>query len=127
MGSKADGVNLTEIRETALGSLGGGQPRPIRKRGYYRALKRGEHWAVLGENTAQLIRQVYGNIFDNVLKENPFLKLAGLSSWLPEDKLKVDAQPATFFGTDRTQVPLLFTLPHKESVWRKLKLFFIGI
>jgi len=25
-GSKADGVNITEIREKALGSLGGGEP-----------------------------------------------------------------------------------------------------
>jgi hypothetical protein len=46
--TKADGLKYAEIRAATLGTLEGGRPdiRPIRKRGYHRALKRGELWAV---------------------------------------------------------------------------------
>lgn len=44
---RADGFKYSEIKsEAATVSLGARPGLPIRKRGYYRALKRGETWAV---------------------------------------------------------------------------------
>lgn len=40
----ADGVKNTESEGHSLGARAGG--RPVRKRGYHRALKRGESWAI---------------------------------------------------------------------------------
>ncbi len=120
MGFKADGVNLTEIRETALGSLGGSQPRSIRKRGYHRALKRGEVWALSQKATFDMINNIIVDLYCPVynayiLTDNPLL---GLSKWLPDP---IHAQQNVFFGTDRTSVPVRF-LP-RPSLWSRIKTF----
>jgi hypothetical protein len=78
MGSEADGLNLVEIRANALGLLGGGQPRSIRKRGYHRALKRGESWAKL-EASIQAMSKQLCNDFYRTTVEGPIL-LNGFSS-----------------------------------------------
>lgn len=50
--------------------------RPIRKRGYYRALKRGELWAVVEARMRQLMDQVGKQFFEiyDPLKPTPFLE-----------------------------------------------------
>ena len=87
-GSKADGVNFTEIRESALGSLGGGEPvfsKPKRKRGYHRALKQCKAWAVLEHETIKLLNtlcyDMYApKIWNDIFTDNA---LSGLSAWVP--------------------------------------------
>lgn len=117
MGFKADGVNMAEIRETALGSLGGGQPRSIRRRGYHRALKRKETWAVAEQTYESMIKDLWADLYsDLIYKPNPFL---GLSKWLPSTYEK------DFFSTDRSTVPLRFGIFPKKSLWSKIKSFFI--
>jgi len=79
--SKADGVNLAKIIGDAQGLLGGGQSEPIRKRGYYRALKRKAPWALLKQSIKGILRDMNASFFKEMLEPN---KLLGLSAWLPE-------------------------------------------
>lgn len=114
MGFKADGVNMAEIRETALGSLGGGQPRSIRRRGYHRALKRKETWAIVEQEYESMIKDLWSDLYsDLIYKPNPFL---GLSAWIP------NTNGENFFGTDRT---VRLRYPSKPSLWSRIKSFFI--
>lgn len=114
MGSKADGVNLAEIRENALGSLGGGQPRSIRKRGYHRALKRGEPWAVCEQAYKEMINGLWADMYRDLVREpNPFL---GLSAWIP------NTNSENFFSTDRT---IRLRYPSKPSLWSRIKKLFV--
>lgn len=51
-----------------------------RKRSYYRALKRGESWAVMEFNLIKM----YGKLAEQIYQEsNPFIKLIGISEGLP--------------------------------------------
>jgi hypothetical protein len=100
MGSEADGLNLAEIRANALGLLRGGQPRSIRKRGYYRALKRGESWAELRYDPST----------------DPLLGFRGLSDWLPYPGADF------YFGLDRTASTRFDRPP--ETLWSRIKSWF---
>jgi hypothetical protein len=115
MGSKADGVNLAETRETALGSLGGGQPRSIRKRGYHRALKRGETWAVCEKAYKEMVNDFCAQFYHDISIGDPIL---GVSAWLPETG-------EDFFGTDRT-VPLKYPAIARKfpAIWSRIKSWF---
>jgi len=125
-GSKADGVNLGEIREIALGSLGGAQPRSIRKRGYHRALKRGEAWAISRKTYEELVSDVLQQLYcpkleEYIMTNNPLL---GLSQWLPEEKYEVKIEyGTTYFGLDRT-TKTRFDLPPPPSLWSRIKSWF---
>ncbi len=72
MGFEADEIKFTEIKENCLGSLKGGSPSiPKRRRGYYRALKRGETWAKL----QKAWRDSFNKVSTNIFYDSPFLKL----------------------------------------------------
>lgn len=116
MVSKADGLNTAEIREDALGLLGGSKPPSIRKRGYHRALKRGELWAVSQKATQDMINNVIVDLYcpvynAYVLTNNPLL---GLSRWLPATDVK------DFFGP-RNIVPIRLSSSPKISLWSRIK------
>jgi hypothetical protein len=109
--SKADGLNLAEIRETALGSLGGSKPPSIRKRGYHRALKRGEAWALNKKAFDQCIIDMNTEMYAKLVYEpNPFL---GLSQWIP-------SAGDNFFGTDRNSIPVRYSHTYKKALWRRI-------
>lgn len=55
-GPKADGLNSNETKREILGPARG--VRPVRKRGYYRALKRGESWAKLKQISDAMIKNM---------------------------------------------------------------------
>lgn len=127
MGSEADGLNLSETTSTVLGSTGGGQPKPIRKRGYHRALKRGEQWAVTKNAWGELLNKFCADFYAPAmsaysLTENPFLKMQGLSAWLPKDKYDVRVEYGNTFGLYRTTVPIRFS--STPSFWSRLKSWF---
>lgn len=129
MGSKADGLNLSETTSNALGSTGGGQPKPIRKRGYHRALKRSEPWAISKKSWGDLLNKFSADMYAPamsayILTDNPFLKMQGLSSWLPSTPYKIEVEPGSYFGLDRTTVPIRFQTPPKKSLWSRLKSLF---
>lgn len=129
MGSKAEGLNLSETTSNALGSTGGGQPKPIRKRGYHRALKRGEQWAVTKNAWGELLNKFCADFYAPamsayILTDTPFLKMQGLSQWLPSTPYKVEVEYGTYFGLDRTPVPIRFQTPPKISVWSRIKYLF---
>ncbi len=54
---------------------------PIRRRGYHRALKRGEAWALMRKGFEDITNKL---MKDMIYKESPFTKLLGLSAWLDE-------------------------------------------
>jgi hypothetical protein len=128
-GSKADGVNFTEIRANALGSLGGGEPVSIRKRGYHRALKSGKQWALYKKSWNDLLNNFCTDFYAPVMQayiltENPFLKMQGLSQWLPKEKSTIKIEYGTeYFGLDRT-AKTRFDLPPPPSLWSRLKTLF---
>lgn len=74
--------------------------KSIRKRGYYRALKREEPWALMTKGMRDiansLCRYLYADeLKDYALKPSPFMtllkkeeKLMGLSAWLPDKNEK---------------------------------------
>jgi len=124
-GSKADGVNITETTSNALGSTGGGEPvfiketKPIRKRGYHRALKSGKQWALIKKSWSDLLNNFCADFYvptmqAYVLTKNPLLKLQGLSQWLPEGELKIKVESGTFWGKESTP----------PSLWSRIKSWF---
>lgn len=48
---------------------------PIRKRGYYRALKRKEPWAVMKQCMTSMMNDFARSLYSDALKEHPLLKL----------------------------------------------------
>jgi hypothetical protein len=52
---EADKLNQAETEGAVLGTVRGSHPRPIRKRGYHRALKRGEAWAVQDQQFKEMM------------------------------------------------------------------------
>lgn len=58
---KADGLNFAEIRDHVLADLGGG--RPFRKRGYHRALKRNEPWALVEKGMRSMVREMVEELY----------------------------------------------------------------
>lgn len=88
-GSKADGLKFTEIRELSLAALEGGSPghkRPIRKRGFHRALKRQEFWAVTQQDLNELCNAALRQYSEQIPSQwERYTKLHGL--------LSTDARP----------------------------------
>lgn len=80
VGLKADGLN-DETKEACLGPLGGVIPtnKSIRKRGYHRALKRGEMWALEKHAIQKYVQSYVDAFYNTVLKDNPFQKMVGLN------------------------------------------------
>lgn len=66
---KADGLKYSEERLVPE-LTSGARPRSIRKRGYHRALKRGELWAVHDKAARSLMQDT---VFDLIYKNNPLL------------------------------------------------------
>lgn len=69
---KADEVKL--VRDGGPSSIGGvpksgAKPRPIRKKGYYRAIKRGEMWAVVSYQTKKMIDDLAKQMFANTIAD----------------------------------------------------------
>lgn len=120
-GSKADGVNFTEMKPSALESVRGGEPVSIRKRGYHRALKSGKEWAIIKYNMnnimCDLTRSFY---YGDLIKPNPFLKLTEFS-WLPNNIV-----PVEYFGLDRTTPAFRLSEEYKpsQSLWSRIKSWF---
>lgn len=63
----ADEIKLTETDGRSHGAPGGG--RPLRKRGFHRALKRGELWALLKQQTSSMLE----TLVRDMLFEKPHL------------------------------------------------------
>ncbi len=61
---KADGLKYSEIKADVLGRLEGGSPRSIRKRGYHRALKRGEMWALIQKESVDMCNRINETMFN---------------------------------------------------------------
>lgn len=79
---KADGLNIVEAKWWTQGITRGDLPRSIRRRGYHRALKRGEAWAVHNSVMEDMMRKMCAELF----KPNPLLeslKIGGLSESIP--------------------------------------------
>lgn len=57
----------------------GGEPK--RKKGYYRALKRKEPWALVRQG----MREIGLKAFQDMLKPSPFLKLIGIKEQLDNE------------------------------------------
>lgn len=53
--------------------------QPIRKRAFYRALKRGEAWAVIEQSSRDNMRRLAESLYADILAPNPFIKLIGIS------------------------------------------------
>lgn len=87
-GSKADGINLAEIRECAVRTLEGSQPdlypknKPKRKRGFHRALKAKKPWAVYEQGIKDMMNRVMQSMFENPDLNCPPNTIYGLSGWL---------------------------------------------
>lgn len=58
--SKADGLNFAEIRERVRLEEGG---RPVRKRGYYRALKRERPWALIQKMSFDVMNDLSNRLY----------------------------------------------------------------
>jgi hypothetical protein len=54
--TEADRTRISETKGGFPGPLRGGEP--IRKRGYYRALKRGEAWAIQKKNMQDMLNTI---------------------------------------------------------------------
>lgn len=76
---KAEGLNLSKIASGCREQAKGGQSEPIRKRGYYRALKRGETWAIMRKTTSDMVnnlcREFFTDYSDNWMKNYKFMGL----------------------------------------------------
>jgi hypothetical protein len=59
----ADGLNYSEIQGLSRDALEGGRPRPIRKRGFHRALRRGIYWAVFQDATVRMVNELSRSFF----------------------------------------------------------------
>jgi hypothetical protein len=77
--SGADGMKLAR-REGSVQPERGAKTKPIRKRGYYRALKRGETWAVLDFQMRCSARRVslmfYREMLEAIKTDIPIVGLA---------------------------------------------------
>ncbi len=102
--NEADVLNQAKARPVSSGN-GGGHPaykiiraEPIRKRGFYRALKRGEHWAVYKDAMDRIIKNLAAGLYnlkpgandffgridhERLDQDRPKTEMIGLSGWLP--------------------------------------------
>lgn len=58
--------------------------KPKRRRGYFRALKRKEAWAVLKKTTDDMLNSLNTEMFKKSLAPHPFLKLMRLTEQIDE-------------------------------------------
>lgn len=59
--------------------------RPVRKRGFYRALAKKQTWAVAEQCFVDIKNQIVKQMYQNILKPNPFLEIVK-----QEDKINLD-------------------------------------
>lgn len=76
---QAENLNPAEIK-AAVSRDEGGNPRPIRKRGWHRALKRKESWAI-GED---IMRKAIQHLCCLLYASHGPLKMRGFAAWLPK-------------------------------------------
>lgn len=62
---------------------------PIRKRGYYRALKAGKSWAVVKKGMNDMMNWIGKEMFNDMIKPNPFIKMIGLKDMLEPMEVKI--------------------------------------
>lgn len=62
---------------------------PIRKRGYYRALKAGKQWAVLKKSMIEIMNAMYRDLFNEIITPNPFMKMIGLKDMMEPMNIKI--------------------------------------
>lgn len=105
--------------------------RPVRKRGVYRAIKRGEPWALADKINRDLVNSCVEDVYASIMKSNPLLQLYGLSAWLPQENttnlnLKPPVIHEVFLGLDRTSVPLRFSkeINSNKTWWSRIKSWF---
>jgi hypothetical protein len=76
-------IQAESIKQVESGAVSssetGDRPTPIRKRGYHRALKRGEHWATYKKAVKDMMNDMARAMFEDMIKPSPFLKMIGLS------------------------------------------------
>lgn len=75
---EADGPNLAETKSRSPGDSRGG--RPIRKRAYHRALKRGEPWAIVEQAHQRMMKLMAAQFYGNILDMMEPISLSRLSS-----------------------------------------------
>lgn len=61
---------------------------PIRKRGYHRALKRGEVWAKIRKSMREMMCEINKEAFLEAIEPSPFLKMIGLSEQINPVKIE---------------------------------------
>jgi len=81
--SKADGLNFSEMKAAVMTRIEAESPiQPIRKRGYYRALKRRAAWALMRKATNDMLNNV---IEDLNCPSNVIYEICGLSEFTKDD------------------------------------------
>lgn len=84
---------MAETRDGSRAETMGDKPRPIRKRGFWRAYKRGELWILVSLRTMHMMqgleRDLYGNKFEadrSCPNDSAYITwpMTGMSAWLPK-------------------------------------------
>lgn len=75
---RAEDFKQAEIKAVSTRNKGG-YPRSIRKRGYHRALKRGEPWALIEEGMKNSLKVLESMYLDQIGSyENPFRDISSV-------------------------------------------------
>lgn len=78
--SEAD-TGTNEMGGDVATSSRGVRPRPIRKRGYHRALKRGETWAQMEKMSRDMMKTI-AKMYLPIVEDVLFGRMAGLREFL---------------------------------------------
>lgn len=62
---------------------------PIRKRGYYRALKANKPWATLRKAMNDTMNAINRQMFNEMIAPNPFIKMIGLKDMMEPMNIKI--------------------------------------
>ncbi len=85
-------VNPLRAKAVAQADAGDGQgpikiwQEPKRKRAYFRALKRGEHWAIWKKTMNDFMNNCARAMFAEALVPSPFLKMLGLGEQMEKER-----------------------------------------
>jgi hypothetical protein len=73
--TEADSIKQTETSWDSAEPARGSHPKEsIRKRGYHRALKRGEFWAVLRKQADDCMKSIIKDLYEDLLKPSPLMQ-----------------------------------------------------
>lgn len=70
---------------------------PIRKRGYYRALKSGKQWALAKKAFNGMLEDMANSFYKDIMEPS---KLLGLNSWLANEALYYGKITSIKYGKD---------------------------